>query len=837
MKALFPPTKLGIIYVCMMLLWNAPLLTAAEADPVIFVDAETFKNAQAEPVITTEAPAGFEDLMAEQSALVDVVYQGRMLGSVMVVYTIDYIRFEEPTKLLSLLENVKSPDRLLSALSLPLATNTAQICFYQGQASCGVLYPQTVGVIFDESQLRVTLFINPELQSEQALALEKYLPPSDAGPSLISSFSLVASGGDQREDVHTARLNNTFGFGNHRLIADFESDSESGERLDQLSLTFEQRDLSYQIGTFRTTTYGNSFYSQNDFMGLRVASTLASRTDLEQVSGTQLFVFLNERSRVEIYVDGELIDAQSYPAGNIELDTRTFPEGAYNLELKIIGDSGQERTETHFYSKSLQLPPQGEWLYFVELGYPEDDLRLSYPTKKQENMFRAGALFKPKEFLGLSTSLTSSRIQQGLEVGSYWFGDGVELQTNHARNSDQDYAHAYLVNLRMPNFYVSASYRRNHIKSVQDIDLDYAILGPRAKQTSLNIGVPLNDANLNIFSRSSESLFSDKYRAIGVSFRKNLMRTGGLFVDWTLDASKENDERRIAAGISIRFIQGRVGFDSRMNFENRRTQNEDFSHWNNSARISYSNPELALGRLHSSLGVNRSEFQSSAELQSTINSDFGYGRLILDRIQPEASADSQISNSENQSNYSIATQVNLVSGGGEVALGGDRVERSGVMLDLRDFSDKNLSFIVTVNGAEKARIQSGASSFIALQPYHTYRLSLTPKGQTLVHFDSTPREFTLYPGNVKSLQWKIQPIKVAIFQLIDPEQKPFANAFYQENGEYGRSDDQGWVQQEVPVSGLEMSFTNIEGSVCRVVISPDDLTEGVNFLGQRGCND
>ncbi|MCW9000641.1 MAG: TcfC E-set like domain-containing protein, partial [Kangiellaceae bacterium] len=336
-----------------------------------------------ENVITTGVPEGFDDLLEEQLALVDIYYQGSLVNSVMARYTPDSLSFESPEELVNNLPNIANPGILISQLTLPQDTNPSLVCFYPEQANCGVLNPAIAAIIFDESNMRVDLFVNPQLLSKSILNVDKYLPPSTSGTSMINSFSFVAAGGDEREEVYTAQLSTIVGFDNYRVVSNIESDNENGGRLDQLSLIYEYRDLAYQVGTFRSLTQPGGFYQQRDFVGFRINTSLASRTDLEQVSGSRVFVFLNERSQVEVYKDGQLIDSQIYQAGNVELDTREFPQGAYNVELRITGDSGRERSETHFYSKSFLLPPKNETIYFAELGFPEADQTESYPVASE----------------------------------------------------------------------------------------------------------------------------------------------------------------------------------------------------------------------------------------------------------------------------------------------------------------------------------------------------------------------------------------------------------------------------------------------------------------------
>ena len=58
------------------------------------------------------------------------------------------------------------------------------------------------------------------------------------------------------------------------------------------------------------------------------------------VFGSRLEVYLPVPSKVNVYRDERLIGTGFYPAGKQELDTSSFPDGAYTVQLEIIGQNG-----------------------------------------------------------------------------------------------------------------------------------------------------------------------------------------------------------------------------------------------------------------------------------------------------------------------------------------------------------------------------------------------------------------------------------------------------------------------------------------------------------------
>lgn len=795
-------------------------------------------HAQTEPVISFEVPEGFDDLLEPQRTLVDIYYNGLMIGSSLANYSLELMSFENPREVFGLLSNLSQPAKVFNAFLLPLATNQSRVCFYQGQTNCGVLVPEVVGIIFDESQLRVDLFVNPLLLEQQALKVSKYLPPSTSGTSMINNISLIAAGGNELEDVYTARVNSILSFDNYRMIANVESDQQNDTRLDQLSFVYEERDLEYQLGTFRTLTNSSSFFHQRDFLGFRVQSSLASRTDLEQVSGTKIFVFLNERSQIEVYKDGQLIDSRIYQAGNIELDTRYFPQGSYNIELKIIGDSGQEKIETHFYSKSLALPPTGETLFFAEVGYPEDEKIESYPVAKDDALVRFGVVSRVSDSFGLSSSVVKNSQQETLELGSFWLGNQVELQTNHVVNADDEHAAYYLMNIRHPNFFVSASYRRTYTEDLSWLNNDLRLIAVNNRQTIVNLGIPFERSVLNFFSRTSQQPGFDDIEILGLSWRKNIYRSGRMHLDWTIDASKQKDDERLLVGLTLRFLNNKSRFESRVTREVRKTNQNTQQHWNKHSRLSYNNQHASIGQTSTSLAFNQTKESDRVSLNSELNNDYGHARMTFEHIKTN-SLDNLVTNTilganTSQNTYVLASRFNFVSSDGEVALGGSRHNNSGVMIDVKSINVDDLEFAVMVNDVERARLRAGTSSFVALPPYKSYRVSLVPKGKTLVQFDNTLRTFSLYPGNIKNLKWQIEQVSIVIMQLVGTNKQVFANAQLKIPKTYARSDDLGWLQLEIKGAG-ELIFQNAQGQECKIVITEQELTQTISFLGEKQC--
>jgi len=785
---------------------------------------------QVAPVISSGVPEGFDDLLEPQLALVDVYYNGQPIVSTIANYTLDWIEFEKPGDIILLLPDLKESHNILSVLEIRLPSNSELVCHFEFQQQCGFLEPIVAGIIFDESKFRVDLFVNPNHIQKRLVEIDKYLPPSTSGFSFINSLSAVASGGEHVDDIHTIQLNSLLGYENYRLKMNLDNDSENQTRLDQLSFGYDFRDIAYEIGSFKSFTQSSGFYTQRDFIGARVQTSLSSRTDLEQSTGSKLFVVLNEQSRIDVFKEGQLIDSRNYDAGNIQIDTRNFPNGAYDVELKITGISGREKSEIHFYSKTLRLPPLDENFYFLEFGFPEDLASREtshYPKAESHSVLRAGIVSRYSENLGLSASIVSNSNDFGGEFGSFLLADRFNFQNNFSLTQNGGLGSYYQLDFNYTNFIFSASYRKTSGEDNIEYGAEYELLSADSRQILLNVAVPLEQSTINFFARDSERIGVTDTKIYGASWRQNIYRGAGSLLDFSLDATRDDLETRLLLGFNYRLFSGKLNFNfsARHNQSQLRDDTMSQNHLDSLARLAFNRQSESVGRLSNVLEVNRERDITNSRIQSELNNEHGYGRIELQ--QTNTKQDKRFA-------YTLNSQFNIVATSEQFAIGGNQRNAAGVMIDLESVESESLSFAVIINGVEYAKIDAGKSRFVALQPYQTYQIVLSPRGESMANFDNRPKKVTLYPGNIEHLAWDIHLVKVVIMQVLDVADQPIVNSRVVDFGEYAKTDDLGWIQLRVKTAG-QLKFTDQNNQACFIDISEEDLSEDVNFLSEKRC--
>jgi outer membrane usher protein FimD/PapC len=137
------------------------------------------------------------------------------------------------------------------------------------------------------------------------------------------------------------------------------------------------QDLTATGGLLETAS-SMHFAKSVDYTGARLASNQQLLFRDEQLQGSNIELFLPKRSLVEIFrgkeSDGQVIYSRVLDFGTVQIDTRNFPQGAYDIEI-IVRDGGTVVSrETRPFIKTQNLPPRGKPQLSLELGEMRDEL-------------------------------------------------------------------------------------------------------------------------------------------------------------------------------------------------------------------------------------------------------------------------------------------------------------------------------------------------------------------------------------------------------------------------------------------------------------------------------
>lgn len=358
-------------------------------------------------------PKGFEELAQGQTILTDVSIYGESLGIFKISVDLENVQFIEPNKIIDAIVK-KYPDShnlrvLLSKYFNGTFHRNSQLsCSSNGsQPGCDFIDTKNVDIIYDENNGKVNIFIS-----------DKYIPSPKQNDTYYS-----VNAESHNAFIHQQNIN--FVADKNYQSASLQGNGTLGVTRDsylnvdwnlqgQRSKNQSQNDLSLNNAYFRQDFF-KKFYLQAGIMdskdifsniggninlsqlplgkirGFRAGSTLAWVNVNKTNTGTPVNIFLSREARVDAYRGDQLLSSFYLKAGAQVLDTRSFPQGSYTINLKVYENNQLVRTETVPYTGLGELTSRTlQW--FIQGGTPDNEgFSGKQAGKHQDNkVFQAG---------------------------------------------------------------------------------------------------------------------------------------------------------------------------------------------------------------------------------------------------------------------------------------------------------------------------------------------------------------------------------------------------------------------------------------------------------------
>lgn len=726
-------------------------------------------------------PPGFENLNQPQVTEIDVYYGGYFLTSTLAEFTDQQVTVLDPAELAGQVSGLANPEAFQALLNAPLDAHPELVCFSEFQTGCGTLETDSVGVIFDRALLRMWLFIAPDLLVDAGADIIRFLPPSEAGLSFMNQTAAYFTTQELSLDTYNLFNNTLFAWGENRLSMRSNLVSDEGFDIDTFAFFREYQGKDYRLGLVREDANGFSFMANERFAGGVFASSLLTRADLERSLGTEIELYFATRSRVEIYREGRLISSDYYNVGNQLLNTSDLPNGSYTIEIRIIDSAGNTTVEERYFSKTANIPPADQPLYFVHVGQLENDLdvnRLSR-TGEDELLVRAGYSRRLGESLGGNLGFSVVEDTTFLEMGLFRQGRNFELQANAAYENTGASGVDVRFRYRHPGFNVMLNGRQvfNGLEESQ-IGLDY-------QQYNGMLEIPMRRGFFSIFHRHVERPQSGRNLNTGIRYRTmNTQVPGGVFGS-SFELSKNDDE-----------VLALWSFSWTMQNDRRSSIYTPTLAWANDASPRDSG-------LYGSYETNWFRGQQGGnEYIYTLRGDYDYQSSLEARMAAYTSmGTADITGRYNEINDQVEfngrVSTSFATSGRASAIGGKRRSESAFLVRVEGDIDSEARYNVLVNGAVRGQLGADQTLLIPVSPYSTYNVELQAVGDTLVSLDNRLYRETMYPGNVVNLSWTTQVINIAIGRLVDEAGMPIENAVIQNVVGIAMTDDNGVFQAEV----------------------------------------
>lgn len=495
-----------------------------------------------------------------------------------------------------------------------------------------------------------------------------------------------------------------------------------------------------------------------------------------------------------------------------------MPNGSYTIEIRIFDAGGNQTIEERYYSKTANIPPADQSLYFLHVGRLENDLdinRLSR-TGEDEVMFRGGFSKRLGHTLGGNIGFSFVEDTSFLEMGLFKQGQNYELQANAAYENTGASGLDFRLRYRHPLYNLILNGRQvfNGLKESQ--------IGQEYQQYNAMVEFPTRRGYYSFFHRQVERPGNERNLNSGFRYRSHSTEVfGGTFSN-NFELSKNGGEVLALWNFNF-FIQG----------------NNKASFY--SPTVAYANEDASReSGLYGTYETNwfrgeqggneyiyslRGDYDSQSSLEARMQADTNLGTADIMGRYNEV-------NDQVEFNGRISTS--FATTGSASAIGGKRRSESAFLVRVEGDIESSAVFNVLVNGTVRGQVKADETLLINVAPYYTYDVELKNVGDTLVDLDNRSYRETMYPGNVVNLSWSSQVINIAIGRLVDEEGTPISNAVIQNVVGIALADDNGIFQAEINqnTSHLEVQQGNMR---CIAEFNNPRVTDTILPLGTLVC--
>ena len=766
--------------------------------------------------IDDDVPPGFEALAGPQLFWADVWFNGRKAGTTALTATAESIVFETPADVVALIAETSDPGALLARVSEPLPTNAHLACFGEDDpAGCGVVEAAPVAVIWDESRLRVDLFLAAGLQTLQSREAARNLAVPERRGSSILSLHASGFGSDAAESASDAiasgfdvsgRLLTGYGSGYVSTAADYGSRQEE-IRLRELKLTHQAAGHEFTGGTYTWSPGGA--WVDIDVLGVGFSTSFNTRLDVEQAFGSELVVFLQRRAIVQLFVDGRVRFGSTYEAGNQVIDTRALPDGTYPVEIRITESDGTTRSEFRTFTRSASIPPRGEPVFTLATGIARNGQLFPGADEPLVSGFSLANRIGDRSAWRLGMlQLDEHSFAQG---GLAYLGERVTFRLDGTVGERATAALGLSIGYTGEIGALSATLDRFESDIPRALDTPFERLYP-SDGTRWNVGASRTlgaysfraSAGRRLGSEGGGAAREETRYALGV--RRSLFEGRDVHGALGADVSHVGDDTVYTLRADVRF--GRGSWRTRLGADASGGQGGEGG--------------VALAAALDYAGDEGGSFDWQAGVNARVGRDESFGAgASLEHAAYRARASGETVRRDGGGTSSVAVasasaQIGLDRKG--FAVGGTEAARSGVIVSVHG-EPAGAPFDIVVDGRRMATGEVGAPRFIGLQPFESYDVKLVALGVSSNGIGRDVHRFTLYPGNVQRIDVRAEPRVLLIAAIVDADGAALASAVVEIDDNPQVTDVGGILQAEV-VPGSRLPVRALDGRRCTLLV-PD----------------
>ncbi|WP_353170341.1 CS1-pili formation C-terminal domain-containing protein [Acinetobacter rudis] len=539
-----------------------------------------------------------------------------------------------------------------------------------------------------------------------------------------------------------------------------------------------------------------------------------------------ILVFLPSAGTIQVYRDGRLLSIQNFSMGSHELDTSTFPNGVYNVEVKTIVNGQETSTTSAQVNKTFG--------------------RQSSVTDKLSWQAFGGMLEYSKRY-----------DQDAIHTDERTWLMGIAAAKNYA----------YLSGVRLAStFYVfdknAVAEAESNITFTPNSSLSFQTMLATDRSyratTALSYSLPKGYASFwgafDISEIGDRLYFTDnKSYSLGLSMNLNQLynKLGLLTVSYSDDLKRDNRLMNVEYFQTIynnRYVdmQVRTGLQRSQYDTQQNTQDKyiyfdlrlPFSKWfsagvNSRNSNVYANASYKQNFNHQVIENVGLDFSQMVNRKNNdVDSDNFTASGYVGYKTKYNSGNLSMSGSRNSYSLNYTSQGSIATSGKNFVLGNDNLS-SGVIIET-GLNDKG-SMAAEING--QSYTLTGQKNFIPLAPYAEYVIELMNDKSSVDSVsiaEGRKSRVTLYPGNVALLQPEIKQMVTVFGRVYYPNGELAANANIHNHIGKTTTDANGEFSLDVDKRYPMLTLIERNGDICESTLQLSDA-RGAAWLGDVSC--
>jgi len=833
---------------------------------------------------THQAPAGFSNINPDdpQTTLISVYYGNNLLINTLASFNSQNITFKNPQEILNNLSNLnlnldsKNLDLLKLNLTQTQPNHQNLLCTDGTGNFCQALNPKIIGVIFDPNTYKAYLFINPNFI--QIKPNQNNLPNSTAGFSTLLNNSLLIS----HDQLNTYALN-TEGFvaqGDGYFSSkiyythqDSNGSNGSNNNPDSLDITeaaehYYHRENLYSAGLLPSS--GSGLFNQSVSM---IGAQFQNHYEPAGLSfagqGSPVVIYLSMPSQVQVYKDNNLIYVSNLPAGKQSLDTSSFPLGSYDLDIKITNTLQQVQEQHQIFIKRANSTDLNLTKYSISLGAIEKNDpsiqqnnsntgNTQLPQISDQGLIGLDRVQMLNDFLEWDEHLLSNFSRSFLDSELTYFGNHYQINPAALISTNGQYGFGASANYQYQNLYFALNSARLYgtahefntqqennnliidpntglpIENSQNSNASQSFMPLSSTEyyLSANTNLTWHDDQYSVLTLWQKDVFGDYSQSSSFSYTHPIMKSPSISSNLIFNLSHSTYDSLISIGIQFDFLTQYFNGDAIMGYQDQKNNNINTNNNEGMMASASVNHQVQFDSTHLlnwsfNTQENPGSSSSAADLDYTSNpfrarADYLHSNLNSTSSQAAYQYDL----------YSLELDSSLAYSSGKLGIGYPNSKNSGVLIDIH--SPESGSTEILSDNQPIAIVSNNFPTPIFLDPYKTYNLSINPLGSNMQYgFDTSPKTVTLYTGNLQDLEWTLEKHRILFVQIINPKHQPLGQLLLDIKNKYDTTDDQGYLQTEIPESLKTLKFISESGERCEINLPKDlPLDHGLTVLDQ-----